>query len=353
MSALLFWSRFDGGVPLYSPYSSADIARGAQAVNRSSVAALTFLVWDVLITMDDEACSNESLVKLIWPRSWTYTKYVYFLARYLPIMTQISILFIGTELSAYFHFTTHDCYIWQIYQGVAASVIVGAVDTILILRVHALYHGNQIIRRVVAVFYAMEIIGMAIGLALALPGVTYDNLCLVLSVPHSLIIYGGATIVFQFFLFSLTLYKFIEAARSGWGDVPLIVLLMRDGTWAFFLLFFIYVGQLSLYALPNTSYAGVLYGWLLTIFSFCGYRILHNINRLADRVSGPENHMSNTRPTDTNIQFSTQIFNTERQLTSYAPDESFPLSQISRGESSQFGKKTYASTQISTLSLGS
>lgn len=56
--------------------------------------------------------------------------------------------------------------------------------------VHALFHGNQKIRRVVAFFYAMEIIGMAVGLALALPGVTYDNLCLVLSVPHSLIIYG-------------------------------------------------------------------------------------------------------------------------------------------------------------------
>lgn len=47
----------------------------------------------------------------------------------------------------------------------------------------------------------------------------------------------GSTIIFQFFLFGLTLYKFIEAARLGWGDVPLIVLLVRDGTWAFFLLF--------------------------------------------------------------------------------------------------------------------
>lgn len=45
-----------------------------------------------------------------------------------------SILFIGTELTPHFHFTPHDCYIWQIYQGVAASTIVVTVDTVLILR---------------------------------------------------------------------------------------------------------------------------------------------------------------------------------------------------------------------------
>ena len=45
-----------------------------------------------------------------------------------------SILLIGTELTPSFHFTSHDCYIWQIYQGVAISLILTAVDTILILR---------------------------------------------------------------------------------------------------------------------------------------------------------------------------------------------------------------------------
>jgi hypothetical protein len=38
-------------------------------------------------------------------------------------------------------------------------------------------------------------------------------------------------------LFTVTIYKFILALRDGWGDVALIVLLTRDGTWAFFLLF--------------------------------------------------------------------------------------------------------------------
>ena len=50
-------------------------------------------------------------------------------------------------------------------------------------------------------------------------------------------LFRAASVLFQFLLFGLTVYKFIQAARSGWGEIPLVLLLVRDGTWAFFLLF--------------------------------------------------------------------------------------------------------------------
>ncbi|TFK44353.1 hypothetical protein BDQ12DRAFT_672835 [Crucibulum laeve] len=300
----------------YVPYANAQSAAGAQVVNRSSVASLSFLVWDIIITFDDE-------VKLIWSRPWNYTKFVYFFVRYIPVMVQISLLFIGSELTPHFHFTPHDCYIWQVYQGVAASTILLLVDTILILRLHALYHGNKLVRRIVAAFFVTEIIGIVVGLSLALPAITYDSICLVNSVPPTLTIYGAGSIIFQAAVFALTAWKFIEAARSGWGDVPLIMLLMRDGTWAFFLLFFTYVGQLALYGLKNPAMAGILYCWLLTALSFSGYRILLNISNLGRMAALPEGGVS-TRITDANIQFTTQIF-------SYAPNATdvFEMSNIS------------------------
>lgn len=77
-------------------------------------------------------------------------KAAYFFVRYVPLMVEMcvdltklclsvitrnsTILLIGSELTPHFHFTSHDCYIWQIYQGVAASAIIIVVDTILILR---------------------------------------------------------------------------------------------------------------------------------------------------------------------------------------------------------------------------
>lgn len=43
-----------------------------------------------------------------------------------------------------------------------------------------------------AVCFALEIAGMAVGLGLAVPGITTDDLCLVVGVPRPLIIYGYA-----------------------------------------------------------------------------------------------------------------------------------------------------------------
>ena len=200
------------------------------------------------------------------------------------------------------------------------------------LSVHALYHNHSTIRRVVGSLFFLEIVGLVVGLSLTLPGVKYDSLCSVVDMPGSIIIYGWAftwnvkggggrnliyispdlhyrrasSLIFQSALFSLTLYKFIQAARLGWRNVPLMILLLRDGTWAFLLLFgkgilhrspypyfsstVIYVGQISMAGLPREkhSYLGVLYGlvpyswsiifflltcflwlrWSLTAFSF-------------------------------------------------------------------------------------
>ena len=121
-----------------------------------------------------------------------------------------SVLLIGTELTPPFHFTPYDCYIWQVYQAVALSLILTVVDIILILRgksnnhlltlaflfllksVYALYHGNVVMQRVVPSFFVIEIVGMVVGLVMSLPKITYDDLCLVTNAPHTLIIYAYA-----------------------------------------------------------------------------------------------------------------------------------------------------------------
>ncbi|KAL0062340.1 hypothetical protein AAF712_010824 [Marasmius tenuissimus] len=153
-------------------------------------------------------------------------------------------------------------------------------DYILLARIYALYHHNPRIRYLVSVAYVLEIAMMSAGLALALPGIHYDEKCTVIFVPESLIVYAGGAVIFQTLLFGLTLHKFLAGIREGWRDIPVVKLLMRDGTWAFFLLFIELVAEVSLYGPKNHAYAGVLYAWLLTVYSVCGYRILLNINHL-------------------------------------------------------------------------
>ncbi|KAG7087920.1 hypothetical protein E1B28_011968 [Marasmius oreades] len=279
--------------------SAVETAAGAQAVNRSAVAALAFLFYDICLTFDEE-------VELFWPRNWTWMKFNFFFVRYVPLFVQIPLLFVGTELTPQFHFTSHDCFIWQVYQAVASICIIMSCDFVLLSRIYALYFAKKHIQRLVYICYVLEISGMCVGLGLALPGVKFDERCTVLLVPPGLLIYAGASIAFQALLFALTLYQFLSGLRMGWGNVPIVKLLMRDGTWAFFLLFIELVAEASLYGLKNHAFAGVLYSWLLTVYSFCGYRILFNINHLTRTPDG--SLVSGTSATISNsFQFTSQF----------------------------------------------
>ncbi|KAJ8079873.1 hypothetical protein PM082_016698 [Marasmius tenuissimus] len=274
-------------------------AAGAQAVNRISVASLAFLLYDICLTFDDE-------VELFWPRKWTFTKFNFFFVRYIPLFVQIPLLFVGTELTSYFHFTDHDCFIWQVYQGVASVCIIMSCDFVLLARIYALYYHNPRIRYLVSIAYVLEIAMMSAGLALALPGIHYDEKCTVIFIPEPLIVYAGGAVIFQTLLFGLTLYKFLAGVREGRRDIPIIKLLMRDGSWAFFLLFIELVAEVSLYSLKNHAYAGVLYTWLLTGYSVCGYRILLNINHLT-RSPGSLSGGSQTLTLTEDPQFTSHV----------------------------------------------
>ncbi|TFK66878.1 hypothetical protein BDN72DRAFT_126556 [Pluteus cervinus] len=262
-------------LPQATPY---DVVAGSQAVDRSSVASLAFLAWDIIITFEDE-------VKVIWRNPWSPMKVLYFIIRYLSLSVQISTLFAGSELTPALnlHFTHHDCYIWAISQGVGAAFVIISADVVLILRVHALYHCSKVVQRLLWVLYLGECLIMALGLKFALPQMEYDSICRVTKSPTVLSLVAVAPIIFQTILFVLTGIKFVQAVRAGWGHIPLVIILMRDGTWAFFLLFVLLLGDMALYIGVTSTYASVLYGWVLTFFSFCGYRILLNINDLNQR----------------------------------------------------------------------
>ncbi|KAJ7577253.1 hypothetical protein C8J56DRAFT_369732 [Mycena floridula] len=250
-------------------------AAGEQISVASGAAAMTFLVYDILLSFDEE-------VRFIWTKRWNLVKCVYFFIRYFPLLVQISIIFIGTELTPQFHFTSHDCFIWEVYQGVATIGCTAAVDYILLLRVFALYFENKTMRYLLGILYALEILGMSLGLAFAAPGFRYDDICLTTLVPRSMLLYGAATGLFQVLLFVLTLYRFAGRLRRGRNHHDGVAsLLMRDGTWAFFLLFSFTVSQGSVYLVKNKAVVGLFYGWCLTCYSFVGYRVLLNIHKLS------------------------------------------------------------------------
>ncbi|KAE9397576.1 hypothetical protein BT96DRAFT_860013, partial [Gymnopus androsaceus JB14] len=180
----------------------------------------------------------------MWPRPWSLMKFNYFFVRYMPMLLQIPLLLVGSELTPHFHFTKHDCFIWGVYQGVLSISTPLAVDFILISRINAFYFHNRTVRWIASLAYILEIMAMCVALGFALPRISFDANCVVINVPITLGInmcvpelFMRSPILFQFLLFILTAYKFITCLRSGWGHIPVIRSFMRDGTWAFFLVF--------------------------------------------------------------------------------------------------------------------
>ncbi|KAH6899227.1 hypothetical protein BKA70DRAFT_1231143 [Coprinopsis sp. MPI-PUGE-AT-0042] len=212
---------------------------------------------------------------------WSLTKFIFFFIRYFTVVFQFSIQFIGTPLIRHTHY---GCYVWNIYQGIGSLLIIAAVDRILLLR------ASSTLQKVIA---------YCIGLALAVPLLEYDEFCVITKAPTIFALAAGGPIIFQIILFILTAISFVKAVKSGYGNVPILLVVIRDGTWAFALLFVILIGELVLVTLASDAYSSILYAWLNTVFSFCGYRILLNLTKMAETTSRADSAFM----TGTNMDF--------------------------------------------------
>ncbi|ESK82912.1 hypothetical protein Moror_1355 [Moniliophthora roreri MCA 2997] len=273
-------------MPFRSLPTTEEVAKASQYVNRGSVGALCFLLYDILLTFDDE-------IDLFWRKKWSFMKFNFFFVRYFPLLVQMFLL-----TGRIRPFNNLDCRIWLIYQGTVLVLTIISCDLILrarsksfsprfaqiltYLAVHALYFDSKFIQRLVSFSLILEIIGVCVGLCLGILGIHFSEVCVVTEIPHGLLYYVGAIIIFQTALFGLTLYKFVAELQAGWGNIPIVKLLMRDGTWAFFTLFVMMIGM-SAYWFKHPTFTGVLYPWVLTSYSFSGYRILLNINHLSQQ----------------------------------------------------------------------
>lgn len=127
-------------------------------------------------------------------------------------MAYSSVMFVGTPP---FRFTSQDCYIWNVYQGLASVLIIASVDYILILRgmsmsvvsthpfdsclsVFALYPRNPGIRYFVAALYFSELVTMSVGLGLAVPNLKYDEYCTIVDSPDTFLISACVSLCFVF-----------------------------------------------------------------------------------------------------------------------------------------------------------
>ncbi|KAI0691687.1 hypothetical protein C8Q76DRAFT_634755 [Earliella scabrosa] len=238
----------------------------------SEVACVTVLTWDVLIMFSDE-------IELVWRRAWTPAKVMYLIARYMPWLVQLALLAITVNGTTGLTFTSEQCATWQVVQGVLLQLIVTTVDVILIARVYALFSRNRALLLVLGSLFLAEVISLCYILVVVTPRLTFNDECYVTSSPAIFQYYWIISLAFETVLFALTMAKFLDVVKQGWGMGPIMQQFIADGTWAYALIFVAMLVNMMLYKYVHSTLTGICYTWLLVVLSFAGSRLVLNPRR--------------------------------------------------------------------------
>jgi hypothetical protein len=160
----------------------------------------------------------------------------------------------------------------MIFQAIVLQLVITTVDIVLMIRgksyivfcidittqarraVFALYNKSKPLLAFLSTAFIGEVAYLSYNLATVTPKLGFTDDCFVRSSPPSFIIYWYVpgiycmtississnrivSLAFETLLFLLTLIKFFIAVKDGWGKRPVMQEFVRDGTWAFALIF--------------------------------------------------------------------------------------------------------------------
>ncbi|KZT20219.1 hypothetical protein NEOLEDRAFT_1182742 [Neolentinus lepideus HHB14362 ss-1] len=209
-------------------------------------------------------------VEFIWMKEWTLAKMCYAIGRYLPWLAQLGLLGMITGGT----YTPSQCKKWITMEGVIVQLLISSVDLILIIRVYALYNRNRILLCILSTIYAGLIGVLCFALSTIIPRMIVDSHCASITMPVQNYIYWLPSLSFETILFALTLYKVFESRRLGWRRSPILHQFVRDGTWAFALIFAAMLAITITYSLLHSPLTGVCFPWLWTAASIVSARLV-------------------------------------------------------------------------------
>ncbi|KJA14134.1 hypothetical protein HYPSUDRAFT_49427 [Hypholoma sublateritium FD-334 SS-4] len=173
--------------------------------------------------------------------------------------------------------------VWYTGQVIVAALAVSALEIVLMARVYALYNQPRWLAILLLVFLIVEIAVAIVGLSLNLPGHHFTPSLLISFLPRSFAYFGLCSVSIQCIVLVLTMRKY---AKSSLQAIPLVQLMVRDGTLAFVMLA-IFSLTVVVYTLCNISYAVTGYAWLLSATSCATCRLIINMQTHSTSLEPP------------------------------------------------------------------
>ncbi|RPD65628.1 hypothetical protein L227DRAFT_649668 [Lentinus tigrinus ALCF2SS1-6] len=253
---------------------SINEVQAAQGTAHAGVASITFVLYDILLNLGNE-------IDLIWTGRNHWTRLLYLVVRYAPLCVLCSLLMLVVHGVAW---NPERCVVMLVYQNIAIQSLTLAVELILLSRVYAMYGQNRTLLLSLSAFLVVEVGSMVGVLSVTIPEFRMTEGCVVTLTPRLFSFYWILPLAFETTLFTLTLYKFVTsiAERSVLGRRNSIMfVLMRDGTWAYAIIFVAMLLNTVFYAVETTPLAGVGFSWEIATLSFAGSHVLLNTRRIA------------------------------------------------------------------------
>ncbi|KAI0659270.1 hypothetical protein C8Q70DRAFT_130608 [Cubamyces menziesii] len=251
-----------------------------QNAGLSSAAAMTFSVWDILLSFSDE-------IQLIWQPTNGWLRWLYAFIRYFPLIGEAALYTYFDNPVRPHEFTVYECDASTLAESILLECVTIAVETVLLMRVHALYSRSRLVLLGLLAGLAATVCATFCGMWFAMGGFIYDAECFASSSPKLMPLVWLSPVAFEAALFIMTLVKFQESRRFGLGRRPILDTIMRDGTWGFFVALLVMSLNAVVYTLHAETLSGVFYFWAVSTLSFTGSHMLLNLRRIAYEPQAP------------------------------------------------------------------
>ncbi|KAH7922662.1 hypothetical protein BV22DRAFT_643403 [Leucogyrophana mollusca] len=246
-----------------------NLFRGIDVLTASSASALSFLVWESCTTLDDE-------VEYIWSKSYTSPiKWLYLFARYIGLGALVATPYLGYRSAL-------SCRGWIVLQMGEVQAMITLVEMILMLRVHALYNRDPRMRAFLILLILVATVIPSTGMGLITSKMVFNPSCAVVHVDTSLTYISYIFTVTESILLILTVVRCVHTFRTTLRQAPVIVLMLRDGTLAFFALIAMVLPMSVVLTVVHGAFISVLHPWFIAVYSCAGCRVVLNLQRLAD-----------------------------------------------------------------------
>ncbi|KZT38555.1 hypothetical protein SISSUDRAFT_1061909 [Sistotremastrum suecicum HHB10207 ss-3] len=252
------------------------------------VSALTWLIWDIMITLEDE-------IRYIWRSSWSTCKFCHFYARYFGLLLLISMGSPWDGWTTGFPPSTEYCRIMGIYQSAIGGVVMLGTQAILVVRVYALYGCKRpVLVLLVTAFVLQYTTGTSLMIVDLFSGRQYDRVliysnpdyytCITTALSNARLAIWLPSIVFETLLFAMTAKKVHnEGVQSGYSLISLPI--FTDGAWYYVITLLLSIICQIAWSLEWGNVISFVYPWNIAVLCFSGPRLNLNLRKIHGKAA--------------------------------------------------------------------